>query len=197
MTIVAVWCRHEKDNIIGIGSHIPWHIASDFKRFKRITEGEALIAGEKTYESFPNRTLPNRKIYILTFNPDYEVSDPKNHFVVTDINAFQEMEETLYVSGGASVYKAFMTGSFELMPSIVIDCCYHGEINSELQGPKIDITPCVEKLEMQYRQISEDYLEDNITTRVLLKKGDFVSQSVVKHILEAIENKGKSNETIS
>ena len=189
MTIVAVWCRHENDNVIGIGPHIPWHISSDFKRFKRLTEGQALIAGEKTYESFPNRTLPNRKIYILTFNQNYEVSDKDNHFVVTDINTFKDMHETLYISGGASVYKAFMTGDFELQPDVVVDCCYHGALDPTLQGPKVDITPCVEVLLKNYKQISENYLEDNVTTRVLVKTGDFVEQSVLKHIIEAIENK--------
>lgn len=189
MTIVSVWCRHENDNVIGIGANIPWHISSDFKRFKRLTEGQVLIAGEKTYESFPNRTLPNRKIYILTFNQNYEVSDPKNHFVVTDINSFKDRKETLYVSGGASVYKAFMTGDFELQPDVVVDCCYHGAMDPTLQGQKVDITPCVEALSKNYKQISEDYLEDNVTTRVFVKTGDFVEQSVIKHIIEAIENK--------
>ncbi len=189
MTIVAVWCRHEGDNIIGIGAHIPWHISSDFKRFKRLTLDQSLIAGEKTYESFPNKTLPNRKIYILTFNQNYEVSDPDHHFVVTDINAFKDIQETLYVSGGASVYKAFMTGDFELKPDVVVDCCYHGLIDQTLQGPKIDITPCIEELSKSYRQISDNYEEDNVTTRVMVKTGDFVDQSVIKHILKAIENK--------
>ena len=75
MTKVAIWCRHINDNIIGIGPQIPWHIPSDFKRFRKMTEGCNLVAGETTYESFPNKTLPNRDIYVLTLNKDYEVSD--------------------------------------------------------------------------------------------------------------------------
>ena len=67
MTKIAVWCRHKEDNIIGIGPNIPWHISSDFKRFRRITENACITCGQTTYESFPNRTLPNRKIYVLTF----------------------------------------------------------------------------------------------------------------------------------
>ena len=38
MTKIAIWCRHDGDNIIGIGPNIPWHISSDFKRFRRITD---------------------------------------------------------------------------------------------------------------------------------------------------------------
>ncbi len=191
MTKVAVWCRHQNDNIIGIGANIPWHISSDFKRFKRITEGQNLIAGEKTYESFPNKTLPNRKIYVLTFNENYEVSDNKNHFVVTDINKFKEFEQDLYISGGATVYKLFMTKNEKLMPDIVVDSMYKGEINQNLAGQKIDITECIDVLQKKYLKISPDYELDNIITTVWIKKGEFVEQSVLKRIIYAIENNGE------
>lgn len=85
MTKVAIWCRHKGDNIIGIGPHIPWHVKSDFRRFRRITTGQALAAGQKTYESFPGRTLPDRRIFVLTPEENYEVSDPEKHFVVNDV----------------------------------------------------------------------------------------------------------------
>ena len=191
MTIVAIWCRHQGDNVIGIGPHIPWHISSDFKRFKRITEDAVVVAGQTTYETFPNRTLPNRKICVLTFDTKYEVSDKENHFALTDMNALKDMDGTFYVSGGASIYKAFMTGSSDLMPDIVVDCAYQGELNPELKGPKIDITPCIDVLKQRYIQTSQDYEEDNIITRVYVKRGDFVEQSVIKHIITAIENKGE------
>ena len=191
MTKVAVWCRHQGDNIIGIGPQIPWHVSSDFKRFKRITEGQNIVAGEKTYESFPNRTLPNRKIYVLTFNPDYEVSDSKNHFIVTNINEFKDFEQDLYISGGASIYKLFMSSSEKLMPDIVVDSMYKGELTPNLTGPKIDISECIDILQKKYFKISIDYEQDNITTTVWVKKGDFVEQSVLKRIVYAIENNGE------
>ena len=191
MTKIAVWCRHYNDNIIGIGPEIPWHISSDFKRFRRITEGQNIVAGEKTYESFPNKTLPNRKIYVLTLNKNYEVSDNKNHFIVTDIDDFKEFEQDLYISGGATIYKLFMTRNEKLMPDIVVDSMYKGDLNPNLQGPKIDITECIDVLQKKYFKISADYEEDNIITTVWVKKGDFVEQSVLKRIIYAIENNGE------
>ncbi|MBR6409602.1 MAG: dihydrofolate reductase [Alphaproteobacteria bacterium] len=192
MTIVAIWCRHIGDSVIGIGPQIPWHISSDFRRFKRITQGSSVVAGQTTYESFPNRTLPNRKIYVLTFDENYEVSDKENHFVVTNINDFKDFDGTLYVVGGASIYKLFMTGAPKLMPDIVVDCVYQGELNPELKGPKVDISVCADVLTQKYAKMSQDYEEDDIITRVYVKKGDFVDQSVMKHIITAIENKGEN-----
>lgn len=185
MTKVAIWCRHEGDNIIGIGPRIPWHIPSDFRRFRKITEGENLVVGEKTYESFPNRTLPNRSLHILTLNPDYEVSDKERHFVYNDINDFKEFEQNLYICGGATIYKLFMTSGEKLMPDVIVDCKYCGEVD-KLDGPKIDIAPCIESMEKNYRKMSPDYEQENVLTSLWVKKGDFVEQSVLKKLINII-----------
>ena len=187
MTKVAIWCRHQDDNVIGIGPKIPWHVKSDFQRFRRITEGQSLVAGQTTYESFPNRTLPNRKIYVLTLDAAYQVSDPEKHAVVNDVNLFKEWDEDLYIAGGATVYKLFMTGGAKLMPEIVVDCVYHGPLAPDVKGEKVCITPCAESLNKNYRQISRDYELDHITTRILVRKGEFVEQNVLKRIVKAIE----------
>lgn len=192
MTIIAVWCRHTQDNVIGIGEKIPWHVSSDFKRFRRITEGSSLVAGQKTYESFPNRTLPNRQIYVLTFDTKYEVSDPQNHEVVNDLGAFKNFEGNLFVAGGASVYKAFMNPQSKVLPDIVVDSVYMGDLDVALVGQKVDISPCVETMMQKYRKVSPDYEEDNVLTSIWIKKGEFVDQSVLKHIVKAIENEGEN-----
>ena len=185
MTKIAVWCRHKDDNIIGIGPNIPWHISSDFKRFRRITENACITCGQTTYESFPNRTLPNRKIYVLTFNEDYEVSDKKNHFVVNNAKSLKEFDEPLYVCGGASIYKMFMQ---KMAPDIIVDSCFMGELSPELKGEPVDISECIELMKKNYMQISPNYEEDNVITTVWVKKGEFVSQEVLKHITMSIIN---------
>lgn len=196
MTKIAVWCRHVGDHVIGIGANIPWHISSDFKRFRRLTEGQNLVVGEKTYESFPNRTLPNRKIFVLSFNKNYEVSDKSNHFVVTGINTFKDFNGNLFIAGGAGTYKAFFSGSDKLLPEIVVDSCYFGDFDINLKGEKVDITYCIDVMNKKYQKVSRDYEQDLVITSVWLKKGAFVDQGVLKHILNAIEA-GEENEAIS
>lgn len=191
MTKIAVWCRHAQDNIIGIGAQIPWKILSDFKRFRRITEGQSLVAGEKTYETFPNRTLPNRKIYVLTFNLDYQVSDVENHFVVTDISKFQNFDGNLFIAGGASIYKAFMTGNKNLMPEIIVDSMFNGEVNPSLKGEQISITPCIDIMKSKYDKVSAGYELDNVITTVWVKKGSSPDKKVLQHIITAIEADGE------
>ncbi len=187
MTKVAVWCRHRGDNIIGIGPRIPWHVSSDFKRFRRLTAGQNVVAGQTTYETFPNRTLPDRRIYVLTLDSDYEVADSANHFVVNDVNFFKNFAEDIYISGGASVYRLFMTTDLLLLPDIVVDCEYQPDLPVGLVGTPVDISSCIEVLHRRYRQVSPDYEQDGIVTRVYVKTGDFVEQSVLKHVFTAIE----------
>ena len=185
MTKIAVWCRHDGDNLIGIGAKIPWHIPSDFRRFRKLTESEALVVGEKTYESFPNRTLPNRDIHILTLTPAYEVSDPAHHFVHHDIKDFKEFEPNLYICGGATIYKLFMSSGDKLMPDVIVDCKYLGAVDA-LEGPRIDITPCIETMEKKYLKMSPDYEQENVLTSLWVKKGDFIDQGVLKKLINII-----------
>ena len=186
MTKIAIWCRHKDDNIIGIGPNIPWHISSDFKRFRRITEKASITCGQTTYESFPNRTLPNRKIYVLSFDEKYEVSDKDNHFVINNPAKLRDFSDTLYICGGASVYKMFMQND---APEVIVDSCYKGKLNPELKGNPVDITACIEAMYKDYKKVSPDYDEDEVITTVWVKKDAVVEQEVLNHITLSIINK--------
>ncbi len=185
MTKIAIWCRHNGDNVIGIGPKIPWHIPSDFRRFRKITEGEKLVVGETTYESFPNRTLPNRDIHILTLTPEYEVSDKEHHFVHHNIKDFKDFDGNLYICGGATIYKLFMTSGAKLMPDVIVDCKYMGELDN-LEGPKVDISISIEAMEKYYKKATPDYEQENVLTSLWVKKGEFVDQEVLKKLIKII-----------
>lgn len=185
----AIWCRHKGDCIIGIGPNIPWHISSDFKRFKRVTKGKSIVAGQTTYESFPNRTLPNRKIYVMTFDADYQVSDKQNHFVVTNKSQLDLLlNEELYISGGASIYRLFMT-DIETAPDVIVDCCYHGDIDTSLTGQPVDVKSCVEFMEKNYLPYTSSITEDNVDVCLWVKNNTQISQIQIADIWKRIVEK--------
>lgn len=188
MTKIAIWCRHIDDNIIGIGPHIPWRVSSDFKRFKRITLNKNILVGEKTYESLPNKTLPDRNILVLSFNKSYEITDKKHHFVINDINYLKAFEEDLYICGGATIYDLFINNNeFKLNPEIIVDSCYMGEIDKILEGNIIDISSSVNTMKKSYIRVSDEYIQDNIKTAIYVRRGAFVEQNVIKDIMSKIE----------
>ncbi len=56
------------NRVIGAGNKIPWHLPEDFKWFKKMTSGNVVIMGRKTFESL-GKPLPNRKNLVLTRRP--------------------------------------------------------------------------------------------------------------------------------
>ena len=190
MTKISIWCRHVGDSIIGIGPNIPWSIPSDMKRFKHLTTGNTLVVGKNTYESFPNRTLPNRKLLVVYPDLDYEVSDKENHKVINNLEQLKDYEDDLYVVGGASIYKAFYTTE-GLKPEIAVDCVYQGDLPTNLSGDPVSVSACIEVLEKEYTPLPQTFTLDNIITTVWLKKNAFVSQEAVKKILNYLETEGK------
>jgi dihydrofolate reductase len=56
------------NRVIGHGNKIPWHLPEDFKWFKKMTLGNIVVMGRKTFEGI-GKALPNRKNLILTQHP--------------------------------------------------------------------------------------------------------------------------------
>jgi dihydrofolate reductase len=54
-----------QNRVIGQGGKIPWHLPEDFKWFKKMTTGQVVVMGRKTFESI-GKPLPNRTTVILS-----------------------------------------------------------------------------------------------------------------------------------
>lgn len=112
------------NNVIGKGDELPWHLPSDLKRFKRLTEGNIVIMGRKTYDSIMKRNgkpLPNRINIVVSRTMSY--ASARGVWVTDDlIKAVQlaEMmkinrEREIFVIGGASVYKQAIPIASEIL----------------------------------------------------------------------------------
>jgi dihydrofolate reductase len=56
------------NRVIGAGGKIPWRLSEDFKWFKKMTMGNVVVMGRRTFEGL-GRPMPNRKNMILTRHP--------------------------------------------------------------------------------------------------------------------------------
>lgn len=56
------------NRVIGANGKIPWHLPEDFKWFKKMTTGNVVVMGRKTFESL-GRPLPGRANVVLSRNP--------------------------------------------------------------------------------------------------------------------------------
>ena len=50
---------------IGFNGDLLEHIPEDLKRFKQLTTNKTIIMGRKTWESLPNKPLPDRQNMVI------------------------------------------------------------------------------------------------------------------------------------
>lgn len=55
----------DRRRAIGRDNALPWHLADDLQRFKRLTMGKPILMGRKTAEAL-GRALPGRRNLVLT-----------------------------------------------------------------------------------------------------------------------------------
>src|SRR5258706_4395908 len=91
-----------KNRVIGNHLKIPWYLSEDFKWFKKMTMGQIVVMGRKTFESI-GKPLPDRLTIVLT---RMQRSIPGVQ-VVADLNEI-DLDHTacdVFICGGAQVYE--------------------------------------------------------------------------------------------
>ncbi|MDR3351713.1 MAG: dihydrofolate reductase [Zoogloeaceae bacterium] len=70
LTLIAALARN---NVIGVGNRLPWHLPEDLRHFRACTRGHPVIMGRRTWESLPDafRPLPERPNFVLSRDPAY------------------------------------------------------------------------------------------------------------------------------
>jgi len=107
-----------EDRVIGLDGDLPWKLAADLRRFKKITTGHTVVMGRKTWESIPAkfRPLPGRKNIVLTRQAGYVESVPDGVGVAASLEEALATHKALaaspvaaewgdlFVIGGESVF---------------------------------------------------------------------------------------------
>jgi len=120
------------EGIIGKNNSIPWHYSADLKRFKRLTIGNTVIMGRKTWESLPIKPLPNRRNIVITRSSIEEI----DCFQSID-DALQTCEGDVWFIGGAGIYEEAMKKADLIDMTLVPDnitgknCIYFPKIGNE------------------------------------------------------------------
>ena len=93
------------NRVIGAGGRIPWHLPEDFKWFKQMTTGHAIVMGRKTFESI-GKPLPNRTTLVLTRSGG-AIAGART---ISNLGQIDRADPALagreiYICGGAQVYR--------------------------------------------------------------------------------------------
>ena len=96
-----------RNRVIGAGNDIPWRIPEDWDRFKRLTMGQVLIMGRKTYDSI-GRPLPGRTTFVITRDNKWRADGVRAVPLLDE--AFAQANdlgpEMIFVAGGGEIYRA-------------------------------------------------------------------------------------------
>jgi len=106
-----------RNGVIGKNGKIPWNLPVDLNRFKNLTLNKDIIMGMNTWYSLPKKPLSNRHNIVMT------TSDIKLNNVSIARNKKQALDsvngEEVFIIGGESIYRQFMTESDKLYLTIV------------------------------------------------------------------------------
>ena len=107
---LALICAMADNRVIGRNNNLPWHLAEDLKYFKRVTMGNCIIMGRKTWESI-GRVLPGRTNIVVTANPDYLAEGVRVVHSLEEALSLAESiseidgSEEAFIIGGAGLYQ--------------------------------------------------------------------------------------------
>jgi len=107
------------NRVIGHRNSIPWHLPEDFKWFKKMTVGQVIVMGRKTFESI-GKPLPNRETIVLTRSA-VPIPGVRTVSALSQIDP-QEPEfdgRNIFICGGAEVYAQALPGCSDLYLTLV------------------------------------------------------------------------------
>ncbi len=103
--MVSILVAASENNVIGKGNAIPWQMPADMRYFRRLTTGNVVIMGRKTYESI-GKLLPDRANVIVTRQPDMKVAGAfVAHSLRDALEKGKASGRNVFVIGGEDIYK--------------------------------------------------------------------------------------------
>src|SRR3989338_2624712 len=93
------------DGVIGKEGKIPWHIPEDLRNFKRLTTGNTIIMGRRTYESI-GRPLSNRRNIVVSTTLLSLEGIIVCSTITEALATAASLGKELFVIGGAALYQA-------------------------------------------------------------------------------------------
>lgn len=144
--IVAIWAEDE-NRLIGVNDGLPWRLPKELKHFKETTMEQALLMGRVTFDGMKRRILSGRETLILTRDKTFEADGVTVVHDMDDVfEWFKNHDKTLFVVGGASIYKTFLPYCDAIIKTTV-----HGEFEGDTYFPEVDLK--------DFKKVSESFNE--------------------------------------
>lgn len=134
--MISIIVAMANNNVIGKDNDFPWHISADLARFKKLTLGNVVIMGRKTFDPHLlkrlGKPLPGRTNIIITRDTNYKYP---GLLVTHSLEAAIQKagNKDIFIIGGEQIYKLALP---------VVDRIYITSISADINGdaffPEID-----------------------------------------------------------
>lgn len=111
MQKVFLIAAYAHNRVIGFNGAIPWNIPGEQSRFRKLTTGNVVIMGRKTFDEIfqkLKKPLPGRINIIISKTKSYSDTDCYTFPTLKDAVDFsikEFPEKDIFISGGESLYK--------------------------------------------------------------------------------------------
>lgn len=183
ITMIAAVSYNTKTGKLGIGyqGKMPWHCPEDLKYFRKLTKGNVVIMGRKTFESIGNKPLPDRLNVVLS--KTLELQETENLWGSNDIysvlgtlrNDTAYQNKQIFIIGGSEIYSEMMYHATKLLITHI-----HKDYQCDTFFPDID----------SYWTLSKYSKESNCTFLEYTKCNGHTVDTVYSNILSNVLFKG-------
>ena len=105
MKINIIFAR-SANGVIGKNNAMPWHVPEDLAHFKKLTLGNPVIMGRKTWDSLPAkfRPLPGRTNVVITRQTGWQAEGTQIARSLQDALTLCQTSNEVWIIGGAQIY---------------------------------------------------------------------------------------------
>jgi dihydrofolate reductase len=93
-----------RDRVIGQDNRMPWHLPEDLKLFKKLTTGNTVIMGRRTYQSI-GKPLPNRNNIVVSRSGMDIPGAVVCQSMAQALAKAEEYGQKIFFIGGAEIYR--------------------------------------------------------------------------------------------
>ncbi|NIR60917.1 MAG: type 3 dihydrofolate reductase [Gammaproteobacteria bacterium] len=122
----------DRNDVIGRGNALPWHLPADLRHFRRLTLGKPVIMGRRTHESL-GRPLPERTNIVISRDPGFRAPGCLVARALPEaLDAAGAVPEVMVI-GGAEVFEAALPRAARIYLTRV-----HAEVAGDARFPRLD-----------------------------------------------------------
>jgi dihydrofolate reductase len=129
MTRIVLIAAVASNGVIGRDNDLPWRLSEDMQFFRRTTLGHPVLMGRRNWDSLPEkfRPLPGRRNLVLTRDTGWQAAGAEPVHRLDQALALLADSPTLYVIGGADVYRLALPLADEIILT-EIDRAVEGDV---------------------------------------------------------------------